>query len=201
MIGFLRGILVEKRPPQLSVDVRGVGYELQAPMSTFYVLPELGVEIKLYTHLAVREDTQTLFGFSSAAERALFRTLIKISGVGAKMALAILSGMNAEEFTRCVQEQNSDALLQLPGIGRKTAERLLIEMRDRLPSGEPVAPMSFSSSALPATPVGPMAEAVGALTALGYKPQEASRMLRVVDSADLSTEELIRAALRGAVQR
>ena len=201
MIGWLQGELREKRPPYLLVDVNGVGYELEAPMSTFYQLPALGQRVSLFTHLAIRDDAHVLYGFAREAERALFRSLRKVSGVGAKMALAILSGMSVDEFARCVQEGDSASLVRLPGIGKRTAERLIVEMRDRLD----VTAGGFGGSAaapLPGTvPGAPPAEAVEALVALGYKPVEASRMVRAVQSQGLSSEEIIRAALKGAAAR
>jgi len=204
MIGRLHGILVEKTPPALLVDVGGVGYELEAPMSTFYSLPESGQTVTLLTHLLVREDAQLLYGFATQTERAMFRTLIKVSGVGAKMALTILSGISAGEFARCVQDDDTATLVKLPGIGKKTAERLIVEMRDRIQDwGGSAADFLPSSAAPGATPSGAASsvkEAITALVALGYKPQEASRMItNIEDAAELSTEEIIRAALKGAV--
>ena len=197
MIGRLRGEIVYKRPPFLMVEVNGVGYELEAPMSTFYDLPDQGRPVQLFTHLAVRDDAHILYGFGSEPERALFRTLLRISGVGAKMALAILSGMSVEEFSRCVQNEDAAALVRLPGIGKRTAERLMVEMRDRLDRLElganAVAPVAPVAGAPLDTPV---SDAVGALIALGYKPNEASRMVRSVDSEGLSSEEIIRTALK-----
>jgi Holliday junction DNA helicase RuvA len=199
MIGRLRGTLVEKRPPRLLVDVNGVGYELDAPMSTFYRLPEVGETVTLHTHLVVREDSHTLYGFASDAERALFRNLIKVSGVGAKLALTLLSGISPEGFVRCVQDQDSAALVRLPGVGKKTAERLIVEMRDRLDQwrgAEIEAP-----GAAVERPASPVEDAVNALVALGYKAQEASRMVRVVDGgSELASEEIIRLALQGSVK-
>ncbi|HEB96588.1 MAG TPA: Holliday junction branch migration protein RuvA [Sedimenticola thiotaurini] len=201
MIGRLRGVLVYKQPPYLMLDVNGVGYELEVPMSTFYDLPEQGRQVTLSTHLVVRDDAHILYGFGSESERGLFRALLKVSGVGAKMALAILSGMSADEFARCVQSDDSAALVRLPGIGKKTAERLIVEMRDRIDSlggiATGVAPPAARGGA-PALADTPVSEAVGALIALGYKPNEASRMVRAVESADLSSEEIIRAALKTA---
>ncbi len=201
MIGRLRGALVYKQPPFLMVDVNGVGYELEAPMSTFYELP-LDGEVTLFTHLAVREDAHVLYGFSSESERALFRTLLKVSGVGAKMALAILSGMSAEEFASCIQRDDTAALVRLPGIGKKTAERLIVEMRDRLDKLDSVTSLP-QAQRLPqqletATPV---SDAIGALIALGYKPNDASRMVRSVECEGLSSEEIIRLALRAVVSK
>ena len=197
MIGFLRGKLAAKHPPQLVVDVGGVGYELEAPMSTFYGLPAVGAEVSLHTHLVVREDAHVLFGFGTERERALFRELIKVSGVGPRIALAILSGVNVDEFQRCVEAEDVASLVRVPGIGRKTAERLVIEMRDRLK-----ATGGTTSGALPGTGPGsaatPQAEAFSALVALGYKPAEVTRLLQKVDPSATSTEDLIRHALRAA---
>jgi holliday junction DNA helicase RuvA len=197
MIGRLRGEIVYKQPPYLMVDVHGVGYELESPMSTFYNLPAQGEQVTLFTHLAIRDDAHVLYGFCNDSERTLFRTLLRISGVGAKMALAILSGMTAEEFARCVQSDDTAALVRIPGIGKRTAERLVVEMRDRFDRLELSASASVQSGrrsgGVTATPV---ADAVGALVALGYKPNEASRMVRSVQSEGLESEEIIRAALK-----
>ena len=196
MIGFLRGRLAAKHPPQLVIDVGGVGYELDAPMSTFYGLPALGAEVQLHTHLVVREDAHVLFGFGTERERSLFRELIKVSGVGPRIALAILSGVTVDQFHRCVEAQDVASLVRVPGIGRKTAERLVIEMRDRLKA---LAGAAFVPGGPPATgPAGAQAEAFAALVALGYKPPEVTRLLQKVDPAVTSTEELIRHALRAA---
>jgi len=202
MIGFLRGVLREKQPPGLILEVQGVGYEVEAPMTTFYDLPAVGEPVTLYTHLSVREDAHTLYGFSKLSDRALFRALIKVNGVGAKLALTILSGMEASHFAACVQAGDTAALVRLPGVGKKTAERLVVEMRDRLgdweaPSG--AAPRAGAASVPDVA--NPVEEAVSALVALGYKPQEASRMVRVVDTGELSTEEIIRAALQATVRK
>ena len=191
MIGFLRGTLVSKHPPALTVDVGGVGYELEAPMSTFYRLPEAGQPVNVLTHLLVRDDAHTLYGFASDAERALFRNLLKVSGVGARVALAILSGITVEGFRDCVVNKDAATLVRLPGIGRKTAERLLIEMADRLPAETP-------DSVVPPGAVGGQGEAFNALLALGYKPAEVTRMLKEFDTTELSTEEIIKQALRRA---
>lgn len=194
MIGFVRGRLALKAPPQLVIDVNGVGYEIEAPMSTFYSLGAVGDEVRLLTHLVVREDAHILYGFGTDDERRLFRNLLKVSGVGPKMALGILSGSSVAAFTLCVQSQDVKALTRIPGIGRKTAERLLIEMRDRLDS---IAATPFLPDG--AVPQGAEAEAFSALVALGYKPAEATRMLKAAGAAE-STEELIRRALQGAAQ-
>jgi Holliday junction DNA helicase RuvA len=181
--------LVAKRPPSLTIDVGGVGYELEAPMSTFYRLPDAGQQLSLVTHLIVREDAHSLYGFFTEAERALFRNLLKISGVGARIALGVLSGMSVEGFYQCVRDKNLVSLTKIPGVGRKTAERLLIEMADRLP--EALSP----ETALPARSSAED-EAHGALLALGYKPAEVVRMLKDLDAVRLTTEEMIREALR-----
>jgi Holliday junction DNA helicase RuvA len=195
MIGFLRGRISAKHPPQLVVDVGGVGYEVEAPMSTFYGLPNVGAEVQLHTHLVVREDAHVLYGFGTERERSLFRELIKVSGVGPRIALAILSGVTVDEFHRCIEGQDVAALVRVPGIGRKTAERLVIEMRDRLKAmgGAAVLP-----GAAPAAGGGAQAEAFAALVALGYKPAEVTRLLQKVDASVTKTEELIRHALRAA---
>ena len=195
MIGFLRGRLSAKHPPQLVLDVGGVGYELEAPMSTFYGLPGVGAEVSLHTHLVVREDAHVLFGFGTERERGLFRELIKVSGVGPRIALAILSGVNADEFHRCVEAGDVGALVRVPGIGRKTAERLIVEMRDRLKSLATTAggPAVGAPTALA---VSPQSEAFSALVALGYKPAEVTRMLQKVDASAATTEDMIRQALK-----
>lgn len=201
MIGRLQGILLAKQPPQLLVDVNGVGYEVDAPMSTFYQLPNTGETVVLHTHLVVREDAQLLYGFYSESERQLFRSLIKINGVGPKLALTILSGISFEEFTRCVMDDDAKALTALPGVGKKTAERLIIELRDKigkeLDSVLPTITGATSSSSYKADPV---SDAVSALVSLGYKAQEASRMVRGIESEGMSTEDIIRESLQGLVK-
>ncbi len=200
MIGRLRGRIISKQPPMLLIEVGGVGYEVEAPMSTFYQLPETDAEVLLHTHLIVREDAQLLCGFASEGERQLFRHLIKINGVGAKLALAILSGMSALEFARCIHEEDSAALVRLPGVGRKTAERLIIEMRDRLP--QPASGVEVGTTeGLKTAGADADSEARHALEALGYKPAEAQRMVQKVAAEGLSSEETIRAALKAAVSR
>ena len=197
MIGHLRGRLAAKHPPQLVVDVGGVGYEVEAPMSTFYTLPAVGAEVSLHTHLVVREVAHVLFGFGTERERSLFRELIKVSGVGPRIALAILSGVTVDEFHRCVEAQDHASLVRVPGIGRKIAERLVIEMRDRL---KILAGPAFVVGAGGTANVAgnPQSEAFSALVSLGYKPAEVTRLLQKVDPAVTSTEELIRHALRAA---
>ena len=197
MIGRIQGVLLEKQAPALLVDVQGVGYELEASMSTFYHLPECGETITLHTHLVVREDAHLLYGFASLAERMMFRSLIKISGVGPKLALTILSGISAEEFTRCIMEGDSKALTQLPGVGKKTAERLVVELKDKLDAGDCgiSLPKTAATTAVQDNPVN---DAVSALISLGYKAQQASQMVRNLDIEGKSTEDIIRAALQGA---
>lgn len=198
MIGLLRGRILDKQPPQLLLDVHGVGYEIDAPMTTFYDLPGVGEEVILFTHLAVREDAHTLYGFAKRTDRELFRNLLKVNGVGARLALAILSGMETRVFIACVQAGDAGALVKLPGIGRKTAERLIIELRDRLElSLEASSAMASATAAMASSPV---EDAVSALVGLGYKPQEASQMVRALQTADLSSEEIIRGALQAAVR-
>ena len=193
MIGSVRGRIASKTPPQLMVDVGGLGYELEAPMSTFFHLPAIGEEVSLLTHLVVREDAHILYAFATEAERRLFRSLIKVSGVGPKIALALLSGISVEAFSRCVLNEDITALTKVPGIGRKTAERLIIEMRDRLKDPETPA-----GTVPVATGASPESEAYGALIALGYRPAEATRLLKAAGPGTHSTEELIRRALQGA---
>ena len=195
MIGRLTGVLLEKQPPAILIDVQGVGYELEASMSTFYNLPECGETVTLHTHMVVREDAQLLYGFFSQSERLMFRTLIKISGVGPKLALTILSGMSAEDFSRCIMEGDSKALTQLPGVGKKTAERLVVELKDRLEKSDSVK--LPGQGPIEKVQDNPVNDAVSALISLGYKAQQASQMVRTVDVEGKSTEEIIRAALQG----
>jgi Holliday junction DNA helicase RuvA len=192
MIGFLRGTLVSKRPPVLTLDVGGVGYELEAPMSTFYRLPDAGSPLLLVTHLVVREDAHILFGFFTEAERALFRALLKIASVGPRTALGVLSGMSVDGFYQCIRDKDLVSLMKIPGVGRKTADRLLLEMADKLPESQSAG---AAADALPARSLSE-GEAQGALLALGYKPGEIVRMLKDLDSVRLSTEEMIREALK-----
>ena len=195
MIGFLHGRIAAKTAPAVTLDVGGVGYELEAPMSTFLNLPPVGETVHLITHLVVREDAHILYGFATEEERRLFRNLLKVSGVGPKIALGVLSGMSVEAFTRCVLAEEVATLTRIPGVGRKTAERLIIEMRDRV-------------NAMPAPPghagrpsgADPHSEAYDALVALQYKPAEAIRLLKAIEVGTHSTEELIRMALQGAIR-
>jgi len=198
MINHLHGLLVEKQPPLLVIDVQGVGYEVLAPLSTFERLPDLNQTIKLLTHLSVREDTQVLYGFSNDAERSLFRTLIRVNGVGPKLALSILSTMDLTSFVQCVHDHNIQRLTRIPGVGKKTAERLVIEMRDRLVNWS-TNPSSTTTSPRPLGIISPVDDAISALIALGYKPQEASRWVHAVAEEGLTSEALIRRALQSAV--
>lgn len=202
MIGRLRGIILEKQPPQVLLETHGVGYEIQLPISCFYQLPEVGQEAIIFTQFVVREEAQLLYGFNDKQERALFRELIKVNGVGPKLALAILSGMSTPQFVHVVEQEDISTLIKLPGVGKKTAERLVVEMKDRIKglngdlfTNSTVAPLSAS---LPTT-VNNEAEAVSALIALGYKPQEASRLINKIATAEMDCETLIREALRAAL--
>jgi Holliday junction DNA helicase RuvA len=200
VIGFLKGRLAVKQPPLLMVDVNGVGYELEAPMSTFYGLPATGEPVALFTHLVVREDAHILFGFGTDAERRLFRSLLKISGVGPKIALGILSGASVDDFLRTIEAEDVAMLTRIPGIGRKTAERVIIEMRDNVQKlAAPSAGGAQTAAGLGAVPT-PQSEAFSALVALGYKPPEVTRLLRSADEPGLSTTEIIRRALKSAVK-
>jgi len=202
VIGRLKGILLEKKPPELLLDVNGVGYEVLSPMSTFYQLPPVGQGVVLFTHLVVREDAHQLFGFYEEQERALFRALIKVNGVGPKVALAILSGVPADEFVRLVQNNDVTALTKIPGIGKKTAERLVLDLRDKLTAWQG----GSAADLMPVLPEldqkGLSEEAESALIALGYKPQDAAKMvMRVLrDKPDIErSEEIIRLALRAMI--
>ena len=202
MIAWMHGVLREKHPPLLLVDIGGVGYEMEAPMTTFYDLPAVGEPVTLHLHHVVREDAQHLYAFARRAERDLFRRLLRVSGVGAKLGLAILSGMDAGGFGRCVLEGDAASLSRLPGIGKKTAERLIMEMRDRIDADSPLAaPGRAGSGAGPAPQRDdPVAEAVRALIALGLKPAEASRRVHAVGADGLACEEIVRRALQSMVR-
>jgi len=195
MIGMLSGKLARKQPPQIVVDCGGVGYEVETPMSTFLELPPLGDTVRLHTHLQVREDAQTLYGFATEDEKLLFRTLLRVSGVGAKMALSILSAMTVGDFARCVQQENTGMLTKIPGVGRKTAERLIIEMRDRLEK----AAEGLPAVRRPDASGDARTEAFDALAALGYKPAEIKKLLANMATEDMSAEDIIRKALKQAV--
>lgn len=202
MIGQLRGDLLEKQAPFLMIDVQGVGYELQAPMTTFYVLPEVGEAITLHTHLSVSETAQTLFGFAARRERDLFRILIKVNGVGPKMAVAILSGMEADDLVDCVRDDKVSVLVKVPGVGKKTAERLIIELRDKLSSWRASSDDLFCEAKEIASNEAPVhnvrEESESALLALGYKPVEAGRLVTnaLKLQPDASAENIIRLSLR-----
>ncbi|MBK5938492.1 Holliday junction branch migration protein RuvA [Halochromatium roseum] len=200
MIGRLRGEVIAKHPPQVLIECAGVGYEVEAPMSTFYDLPAVGESVTLVTHLLIRDDAHVLYGFRSEHDRALFRALLRVTGVGAKMALAILSGMDAARFAQCVEQEDIAMLSRLPGIGKKTAQRLVMEMKDRIAElGQGSAasqPLGAERAAALAAPDDPLNDAVSALIALGYKPADANRMARAADDGAKTSEEIIRAALR-----
>ena len=198
MIGQIRGQLIGKAAPTLLIDVNGVGYEVEAPMSTIYDLPALGEPVTLIIHFYVREDAQILYGFLTHAERTLFRLLLKVNGIGAKMALAVLSSMSPAEFKACILTADQAALVRIPGIGKKTAERLIIEMRDRMEKALDLGTETVADSAT-GKANDPVAEATEALMALGYKPAEAGRMVRKISAPGLASEELIRLALKGSI--
>jgi len=193
MIGGLNGVLATRDPQRLLIDVQGVGYEVEVPMSTFLALPPAGSTVRLRIHHVVREDASLLYGFITDDERALFRALLRVSGVGPKMALAVLSGMSAEAFEIAIASEDATTLTRIPGVGRKTAERLLIDMRDHFKA----SPRGKASVAAPRSP---REEAMDALLALGYKPVEATRLLESAGEGG-TTEELLRAALQGAVKK
>ncbi|HAT8540452.1 Holliday junction branch migration protein RuvA [Vibrio vulnificus] len=204
MIGRLRGILLEKQPPELLIEVNGIGYEVQMPMSCFYELPNIGEEAIIYTHFVVREDAQLLYGFNTVKERALFREVIKANGVGPKLGLAILSGMTASQFVASVEREDISTLVKLPGVGKKTAERLVVEMKDRLKGWSAgdlftpftdVAPVDSGSTSSNSAEE----EAVSALLALGYKPAQASKVVSQIAKPDMTSEQLIREALKSMV--
>ncbi|WP_040261070.1 Holliday junction branch migration protein RuvA [Pseudomonas massiliensis] len=203
MIGRLRGTLAEKQPPHLILDVNGLGYELEVPMTTLYRLPPVGQALTLHTHLVVREDAQLLYGFYERRERELFRELIRLNGVGPKLALALMSSLEVDELIRCVQAQDTSALVKVPGVGKKTAERLLVELKDRFKAWQTV-PAMFElvpdDGPIARAPVATAeTDAVSALISLGYKPQEASKAVSAVNEKGLSSEDLIRRALKGMI--
>ncbi|BBB29455.1 Holliday junction branch migration protein RuvA [Neptunomonas japonica] len=207
MIGRLKGEILEKQPPQLLVDVQGVGYEVEASMNTFFRLPEMGHQVVLYTHFVVREDAQLLYGFIDKQERSLFRSLIKANGVGPKMAISILSGMTTQEFIGCLQREDAAALTRIPGVGKKTAERLIVELKDKLQNLQQTEPADFqlTGSDLPDMAqhmAGYREEAESALVSLGYKPVQATKAVAQAEQklgADVSSEELIRLALKSMI--
>lgn len=204
MIGRLKGVLVEKQPPEVLLDVQGVGYELLLPMTSFYNLPEIGQETTLFTHLAVREDAHLLFGFSQKNDRTLFRELIKTNGVGPKLALAILSAMSVDEFAYAIEREELSKLVKIPGVGKKTAERLLVELKGKFKGAKQSDFFVESSHIARAENISvatdsPVDEAVAALIALGYKPADAEKMVKKVAQPDLTSERLIREALKAAL--
>jgi len=199
MIGFLRGSLHEKQAPQVVIDVNGVGYVVETPMSSFFDLPAVGEQVMLRTHLVVREDAHILYGFLTEQERALFRSLIKVNGVGPKVALAILSGVSVDDFCSWISDDNVAALVRIPGIGKKTAERLVLDMRDRLP--EQTAGSVGVTAGLTAKLLSPVDEAISALVALGYKQPDAEKRVRAVADDDANSEQLIRSALQSAIKK
>ncbi|WP_248799845.1 MULTISPECIES: Holliday junction branch migration protein RuvA [unclassified Pseudomonas] len=204
MIGRLRGTLAEKQPPHLILDVNGLGYELEVPMTTLYRLPSVGEPLTLHTHLVVREDAQLLYGFVGKRERDFFRELIRLNGVGPKLALALMSSLEVDELVRCVQAQDTSALVRVPGVGKKTAERLLVELKDRFKAWETVPSMFALVPNQPdGAPAQPLAsaesDAVSALISLGYKPQEASKAVSAIKDKGLSSEDMIRRALKGMI--
>ena len=202
MIGRLRGIILEKQPPEILLEVSGVGYELQLPMTCFYELPSLGEEVILYTHFVVREDAQLLYGFNNRRERSLFRELLKANGVGPKLALAILSGMSANQVVSAIEREDISSLIKLPGVGKKTAERLVVEMKDRLKGWSEGALFTSMTDAVGVAQANgePLSsveeEAISALLALGYKPQQAATVVSKVAKPEMKVEALIREALR-----
>ncbi len=201
LIGRLRGTLAEKQPPHMILDVNGIGYEVEVPMTTLYRLPAVGEPLTLHTHLVVREDAQLLYGFAEKRERELFRELIRLNGVGPKLALALMSGLEVDELVRCVQAQDTSVLVRIPGVGKKTAERLLVELKDRFKAWESmpaIAPLVVEPGSKTAVSSAEN-DAVSALISLCFKPQEASRAVSAIQEENLSSEEMIRRALKGMV--
>lgn len=198
MIGRLTGVLLEKQPPQILLDVNGVGYEVEAPMSTFFKLPALGEKTTLHTHLVVREDAQLLYAFADKRDRSLFRELIRLNGVGPKLALALMSGLEVDELIAAVHAQDASVLTRVPGVGKKTADRLLVELKGKFTDWETVSGgVALSGAGASPSAASATADAVSALIALGYKPQEASRAVSAIKEQGLGSEELIRRALKG----
>jgi Holliday junction DNA helicase RuvA len=194
MISRLSGVLIEKRGPSVVIDCHGVGYDVEVPMTTMWSLPDVDANVTLLTHLIVRDDAHLLFGFATQDERKLFRDLIKVSGIGAKVALAILSGIETDEFVRCVHENNTSRLTALPGIGKKTAERLVVEMRDRV--ADWTQPQAVRAVSRTTSTVDAVSDAVSGLIALGYKPPEASRLVLELETTDKTSEDIIREILK-----
>ena len=200
MIGRLRGILLWKSAPHVLMEVQGVGYEVEVPFTTFFKLPTVGQEMTLHTHLIVREDAHILYGFATETERAMFRNLIKVNGVGAKMAATILSGIAPDDFVRCVRDNDVARLVKLPGVGKKTAERLVVEMRDRLDVKPGAAAPIETAAGAPPLESNAVNDAISAMVSLGYKPADASRMVLRVDTEGLACEEIIRRALQAGAK-
>jgi len=198
MIARLAGTLIHKLPPLMVIDIGGVGYEVEAPLSVFYDLPETGQAVVILTHLSIKDDSHTLYGFSSESQRTVFRQLLKVSGIGAKLALTILSGASSEELAAYVAHEDSAALTRIPGIGKKTAERIIMELRDKL-HVVPL-PRAQGQGSQPAAPASAVSEAITALNALGYRPQESGNMVRAVAQPELTVEEIIRLALQSMVK-
>ena len=203
MIGRLKGQVISKQAPDLLLDVQGVGYELLVPLNTFFDIPDVGQTVTLHTHFVVREDAQLLFGFNNKTERALFRELLKANGVGPKLGLAILSGMSAQQFVSCVNNEDATTLVKLPGVGKKTAERLVLEMKDRLKDwgNDLFTPFSDNAVIEPSSDDTLVAnnaadDAVSALVALGYKLPQAQKAVKTVNKPDMTTEVLIKEALK-----
>ena len=200
MIGRIQGILVRKEPPMMIVDVSGVGYEIEAPVRVFFELPEIGAEVTIITHMIVREDAQLLCGFNNYQQRDLFRKLLKVSGIGAKSALAVLSTMSTNEFVALIQAQDVNAIVKIPGVGKKTAQRLILEMRDKLDdvSSDDIAMSGNTPVAanLGNMPVTAQSEAFIALQSLGFRPQEVNMLIRQLAKDDMTAEEIIRLCLQ-----
>jgi holliday junction DNA helicase RuvA len=194
MIGRIQGTLLQKEPPMLLVDTGGIAYEISAPMTTFYNLPDIGNKVTLFTHLVVRDDAHLLYGFSSESVRTLFRILLKVSGIGPRVALALLSGLSESEFIHCIAEENIGRITQVPGIGRKTAERLIVELRDKIDLQS--APATSATRGDDGFVPDAVSEAVSALVSLGYKPNEANRAIRNISTSGKSSEDIIRQALQ-----
>ncbi|HHB92783.1 MAG TPA: Holliday junction branch migration protein RuvA [Thioploca sp.] len=198
MISSLRGIILEKQAPILVIEVNGVGYEISAPMSTFYNLPDINNEVKLLTHLSIRDDAHVLYGFLLASERELFRNLIRITGVGPKLALSILSSMELNSFMQCIHDNDITQLKRIPGVGKKTAERLVIEMRDYLTKTDTINQNIKPITSITKT-INPIEDAISALIALGYKSNDASHLVNAVAEEGMTSEILIRRALKSAL--
>ncbi|MEX1056964.1 MAG: Holliday junction branch migration protein RuvA [Natronospirillum sp.] len=198
MIGHLKGQLMIKQPPEILGDVQGVGYELLVPMTTYYQLPALGEPVQLWTHLSIREDAHTLFGFAHQGERGLFRTLIKVNGIGPKLALSILSAIEPDDFARYIEQDNVNQLIKIPGVGKKMAERLVLELKGKVSQGQEAADFNADILTRPGQ-IDPMEDAESALVALGYKPILAAKMIKQVRQPGLGSDELIRLALKSAL--